>query len=135
MLKFVVYEVVVFLCFNVEKKGTKFWKAIPVLVRVAITLYKLIHGSRYLLCLENFVVEKNTIYQSIRAIVKVINVEFKNEIYWPCGNQLIEKMNEFKQYCGLPRVMGAIDVTHFDIKKPLVTFEDYYYFKNGGFNM
>ena len=31
--------------------------------------------------------------------------------------------------------MDAIDGTHFDIKKPLIIPEDYYYFKSGGISM
>jgi hypothetical protein len=32
-------------------------------------------------------------------------------------------------------VVGAIDGTHFDIKKPTMVHEDYFYFKNRGYSM
>jgi hypothetical protein len=44
-------------------------------------------------------------------------------------------MLDFRDWCGLPGVVGAIDGTHFEIKKPTIGLEDHYYFKSGGFSM
>jgi hypothetical protein len=42
-------------------------------------------------------------------------------------------MNDFKQLCGLLAVVGAIDETHFHIKKPPSSPEDYFDFKTNGY--
>lgn len=44
-------------------------------------------------------------------------------------------MGYFREFSGLPGVVGAIDGTHFHIRKPIDSPEDYYYFKSGGFTM
>jgi hypothetical protein len=40
-----------------------------------------------------------------------------DEISWPSGNRLLQCMADFRDWCGLPGVVGAIDGTHFEIKK------------------
>jgi hypothetical protein len=45
----------------------------------------------------------------------------------------VSYMNEFKQLCGLPAVVGAIDGTYFHIRKPSKSPEDYFYFKTNGY--
>jgi hypothetical protein len=44
-------------------------------------------------------------------------------------------MFEFSDWYGFPGVVEAIDTTHFDIKKPTLTPEDYFYFKSRGYFM
>ena len=48
---------------------------------------------------------------------------------------MIAAMTEFREFCGLPTIVSAIDGTHFDIQKPLVGPEDYFYFKTSGYLM
>lgn len=40
-----------------------------------------------------------------------------------------------EQYCSLPGIVGAIDGTHFEIRKPSLSPEDYYYFKTSGYSL
>lgn len=47
----------------------------------------------------------------------------------------MEVMSDFQDWCALHGVVRAIDGTHFDIKRPSIGAEDYYYFKSGGFSM
>ena len=65
-----------------------------------------------------------------RDVVHAINVEFRPHIFWHVGIQFIEKMHAFHQYCSLPGVVGAVDGTHFEIRKPSINPEDYFYFKS-----
>ena len=44
-------------------------------------------------------------------------------------------MAQFREFSRLPGVVGAIDGTHFHIRKPNDSPEDYFYFKSGGFTM
>jgi hypothetical protein len=46
-----------------------------------------------------------------------------------------ETMLDFRAWCGLPSVQGAIDCTHFAISRPPTFPEDYYYFKNSGYSV
>jgi hypothetical protein len=60
---------------------------------------------------------------------------FRHEIQWPRGNALLRTMEDFREWCGLPGVVDAIDGTHFDIRNPHHSLEDYFYFKSGGYSM
>lgn len=44
-------------------------------------------------------------------------------------------MEEFWDFFGLRGVVGAIDGTHFDVRRPTISPEDYFYFKSGGYTM
>ena len=44
-------------------------------------------------------------------------------------------MLDFKNWCGMPSVQGAIDCTHIAISKPAAYPEDYWYFKTGAYSM
>ena len=48
---------------------------------------------------------------------------------------MIETIREFKEYCGLPGIVGAINGTHFAIWKPYASPKDYYYFKSEGYSV
>lgn len=67
----------------------------------------------------------------IRKVVATINRVYADVIHWPRGQEMREVMLEFKMWCGIPLVHGAIDCTHFGIAKPVEFPEDYYYFKKG----
>ncbi len=52
------------------------------------------------------------------------------------GDKMWPIMMDFKSLCGTLSVMGAIDGIHINITKLVVGFlEDYYYHKNGGYNI
>jgi hypothetical protein len=44
-------------------------------------------------------------------------------------------MNDFKHLCGLPAVVSAIDGTHFHIRKPAMSPEDFFNFKTNGYTI
>jgi hypothetical protein len=120
---------------DIQKQDTSFRHAIPATVKVAVTLYKLCQGASFLICSEQFAIGKSIVCQAIQDVVRVVNVHLRHQIEWPRGNRLIQGMSDFQDWCGLPGVVGAIAGTHFQIKKPSIGAEDYYYFKSGGFSM
>jgi hypothetical protein len=44
-------------------------------------------------------------------------------------------MTDFQEFYGLPDIAGAIDGTHIHIRKPVVSLEDYFYFKSSGYTI
>jgi hypothetical protein len=120
---------------HVQKHDTRYRLAIPVIIRVACTLFKLAQGASLLICLEMFVVGTNTVSKMLRETVHAINDVLRHEIVWPTGVKFLETQNAFKDLCGLPGVVGAIDGTHIAIRKPRHGPADYYYFKSGGYSL
>jgi hypothetical protein len=120
---------------HIQKQDTRYRLAIPVLVRVAVTLFKLTHGASLFVYSEMFVVGKSTCSIILRETVRAINDCLRHEIQWPSGERLQQTQHDFQQLCGLPAVVGAIDGTHITISKPKYGAEDYYYFKSGGYTL
>jgi hypothetical protein len=118
---------------HVKKQDTKYRLAIPVLMRVALTLFKLTQGASLLVCSEMFAVGKSTCSAILRGTVRAINNVLRHEISWPTRERLQQTRLDFQELCGLPAVAGAIDGTHINISRPKYGAEDYYYFKSGGY--
>lgn len=135
MTKSSVFSLTTLLRPHIEKQNTFYRMAIPPIVRVACTLFKLCQGASLLLCYEFFAIEVSTASGIIRDVVKAINDELRHEISWPTGNRLRLNMAQFREFSGLPGIVGAIDGTHFHIRKPNDSPEDYFYFKSGGYSM
>jgi hypothetical protein len=72
----------------------------------------------------------------MHEFVYAFNTIHKGFISWPQGAKTLVVMEEFKKWCGLFVVQGAINGIHLFILKPLGVFvEDYYYHKIGGYNI
>jgi len=120
---------------HLYKQDTNYRRAIPVLVRVALALYKITQGATLLQVSEAFAVGKSMASYIIREFIVAVNVQLRNQIAWPTGRRVTENMSDFKELCGLPGVIGAIDGTHIGIRKPSRAPEDYYYHKSGGYSI
>jgi hypothetical protein len=118
-----------------EKKDTKYQKAIPMRVRVACTLYKLVHGASLLICSELFAMGKSIVSAVLHDVVQAVNMEFRFDISFPRRPRLNTVMSKFHDFCGLPRIVGVIDETHIHILKPFLGPEDYFYFKTSNYNI
>ena len=105
-------------------KDTSYRKAILVLIWVALALYKETQRARLLHVRETFAVWKSTMYCIIKDFIFIVNVELRSKINSPKGAQLMQTIRDFKEYCGLFGVMGAIDWMHFAIKKSNIALED-----------
>jgi hypothetical protein len=123
------------LALHCEKKDTKYRKAIPMRVRVACALYKLMHGASLLIFLELFAMGKFTVSTILCDVVYVVNTEFCSEISFPRGPRLNTIMSKFHDFCGLPGVAGMIDGIHIHSRKPFLGPEDYFYFKTSSYNI
>jgi len=113
----------------VQKKNTKYRLAIPVLIRVACTLFKLSHGSNLIVCSEMFAVGRSTVCKMMQDVVHAINDSLKHEVSWPSSQKIRMNQTKFADMCSLPRVIGAIDGMQISIAKPDYCPADYYYFK------
>ena len=120
---------------HVHRQDTRYRIAIPVLIRVACTLFKLAQGASLLICSEMFAIGKSTVSIILREVVNAITETMRHELTWPTGDRLRECQADFKNLCGLPAVVGAIDGTHISISKPQHGPADYYYFKSGGYTL
>ena len=118
-----------------QKRDTKYRLAIPVLVRVACTLFKLTHGCSLFICSEMFAMGRSTISLVLRDVVQAINVTLRSEISWPTGERIVKVEAAFQELCGLLGVLGAIDGTHVTISKLRFGSADYFYFKSGGYTL
>jgi hypothetical protein len=80
---------------HVEKADTKYRLAVPVIVRVACTLFKLSHAANYTICSEMFAIGRSTVSKLLREVVHAINVTMRHKIVWPSGDRLHEKQTNF----------------------------------------
>jgi hypothetical protein len=100
---------------------------------MSCAIYKLAHGANFLISSKLFAIGKSTTTLVLHEVVDVMNVIFKKLLSWPNGVEIQVFMEDFKQFCGLPNVQGAIDGTHIIIFKPLTPFsKDYVYHKTKG---
>jgi hypothetical protein len=133
--KAVIFRMEALLAPYCEKQDTKFRKAVPMRVRVACALYKLVHSASLLICSEQFAIGNSTVSGVLREVVHAVNIQFRSELSFPRGPRLVTVMNEFQEFCGLLGVAGAIDGSHVHIRKPYVGPEDYFYFKTSGYSI
>jgi hypothetical protein len=71
----------------------------------------------------------------VHEFVRAVNNEFRHELSFPRGHKMLRYMNDFKHLYGLSTMVGAIDGTHFHIRKPAVSPKDYFYFKTNGYTI
>jgi hypothetical protein len=64
-----------------------------------------------------------------------LNVCFRNLICWSRGYDMRQVMLDFKKWCSIPLVQGAVDCIHIAISKLAEFLEDYWHFKTGSYSM
>ncbi len=102
---------------------------------MSCAIYTLTYGANFLICGKLFAIRKSTTLV-LHEVVDVMNVIFKKLMSWPNGVEIQVFMEDFKQFCGLPNVQGAIDGTHIIIFKPLTPYpKDYVYHKTEGIRL
>lgn len=73
---------------HVYKKNTRYRLTVPILIRVACTLFKLTHGANLTVCSEMFAIGRNTVCKILRDVVHAINDTLKHEVCWPSSEKL-----------------------------------------------
>ncbi len=101
------------------KQDTRYQEIIPIEIWVSCTIYKLAHGTNFLMCSEFFAIGKSIVSKVLLEFVASINIVFKNLIAWPIGVEMAIGLENFMQWCGLFSVNGTIDNTHIIISKPI----------------
>lgn len=130
-----VVEITFWLRDSIAKNDTNYCIAVLVEVRVCACLYKLVHGATLLTCSENFTIGRSTIDLVLREVVSAIIALYRDVIQWLIGDRMQQVMLDFKAWCGLPSVHGAIDCTYIQISKSKEFPEDYYYYKTGEYTI
>jgi hypothetical protein len=77
-------------------------------------------GASFFICNKKFAIGKSIVELVLHEFIVVVNVDFKRLICWPIGAKMQVVMEDFRHFCGLPNIQGAIDNTHIRIFKPLV---------------
>jgi hypothetical protein len=69
-------------------------------IHVACSLYKLACATYYLHCYEHFTIRKSIVHLVVYEFVGAVNLFLNNQLKWLKGNDLIEVVDEFKDFCG-----------------------------------
>ena len=104
----------------------------PVVV-FAATLYWLAHAGTFKTAAHGFAIAKQTDSKHARRVIQALFEHWVPEmIVIPEGDEVLRVMDDFRQFCGLPQVVGAIDGTYLKmLKRPSVDFADRYWcYKN-----
>ncbi len=78
-------------------------------IHVTCSLYKLAHASKYLHSFELLVIRKLIVHLVLHGLMCAMSSVLKNHMKWQKGNDLIEIMDGFKDFCGVLLVHGTID--------------------------
>ena len=74
-----------------------------------------------------FAIGKFTGHLVLREFFCLVNEVCMRQIRRPEGLALTQKLFNFKDFCGLPAIHGAMDVTQIHLHKPHGPFADEYY--------
>jgi hypothetical protein len=78
--KAVVFRMAAVLAPYCKRQDTSYRKAVPVRVRVASALYKLVQGALLLICFEQFAIGISMLSSTLRDVVQAMNTHFQGEI-------------------------------------------------------
>jgi hypothetical protein len=79
MTKRAMFSLAEMLCLQIQRRDTRYRLAIPVLVRVCCTLFKLAQGCSIFICSELFAVGKSSVSQMLRDTVYAVNETLRHE--------------------------------------------------------
>jgi hypothetical protein len=89
MTKSAVFRLSEMLAPHISRQNTRYRLAIPVVVRVACTLFKLAQGASLTIFSELFAVGTSTVSSILHSTVRAVNVVLRDQISWPTGEQLL----------------------------------------------
>jgi len=98
-------------------------------------IFKLAQGANFLTCSEMFAIRKSIVSLVLHEFVVIFISTYNDLIILPQGEAMAIVMDDFKVWCGLLNVQGAIDGMHISILKHVLFLEDYYYHKLDGYSL
>ncbi len=104
--------------------------AILINICIACSLYKLIHGAKDLQCSDMFVTRMSIIHLVLQEFVFSMNKVFGVEIKWLGGEDLVQVMATFKNFCGLLVIYDAWTSFKFTYKNQEVLLKVTIFHKN-----
>lgn len=100
---------------TIVKKDTRYRFAIPIVVHVACTIFKLTQGASLIICNEMFMVGQSSMSMILHNVVHAINIMLRGEISWPQGDiKLLKVEADFRRLCGT--------VVPFQFRQKLIVF-------------
>ena len=112
---------------HISKKDTRWRLAVPSRVRVIAYLLYVCQGMTYLQISEKLGIGVMTAGECIRACTYAIcRHMFSTYIRLPTPAEARLNMDTCRQQTNIPGIVGAIDGTHIQIKRPIEHGEDYF---------
>ena len=112
---------------HIRKKTTNYRKAVPVSVRLAITLWRLATNVEYRTLGHLFGVGLSTTGNIVRSCCRAIKEHLMPRyVKMPKDQQFREILSGFENVWGFPHCAGAIDGTHIPIIAPSEDHADYF---------
>jgi hypothetical protein len=90
MTKMAVFSLAEMLRSKIQRRDTWYRLAIPVLVRVCCTLFKLAQGCSIFICSELFAIVKSSVSKMLQDTVYAMNETLRHELTWPNGQKLLD---------------------------------------------
>ena len=106
-----------------KKRDTLFQRAIPIEMRVAITLWRLSTGNSFRTVAKTFAVGKSTAVQITREFCsEILRLAPRYIHFHRSRRETAEAIEQFKVFCQcrIPQVLGALDGTQIPIVAPKV---------------
>ena len=104
---------------HIQKQQTHLRLTIPSEHRLAIFLYHVAQGDGYTSLMDQFGVGKSTISYIIGDVSKAIVQHLSRKyIRFPNVDEAMSTMEFWREYNGIPGVVGCIDGTHIPIIQP-----------------
>ena len=111
----------------IEKKDTQSRQAIPVKLRLAITVWFLSTGTEYRILGHLVGVSRSSICCIIKQVcIAIMKVLMPRYIKFPVGDALQVVVDGFQDYWGFPNCCGAIDGSYIPMAAPVEFHTDYY---------
>ena len=112
---------------HIRRKNTNYRKAIPVPVRVAITLWRLASNVEYRTLGHLFGVGVSTAGAIVRQCCEVIGQQLMPKfVKFPQGQAFMDVLKGFENTWGFPHCAGAVDGSHIPIIAPSEDHTDYF---------
>ena len=95
------------------------------LLMILICLRFLAGDSYYHIVADTLLVSKASVSRAIHRVVDAICLIAKEEIYLPSPTDLIATKMSFKEFAGMPHIIGCVDGTFVHITKPTINAHEY----------